>query len=426
MRYQFCWFGDTLSRTTIDRANFGSLFGLLLTMLCQPQLAVGQDLTSTNYLITTPSPVAVDDTSSTPLEVAKSLELIRQIGPEGAGFEEAQKAIKSLVNNEQATVIAVLKGMKGASPEAKNWLRSVASQIFERDRPKTGTMQDFFADRENDPDARYLVFRWLGEGDDALKQKMLDNATDDPSLPLRFLAIAKVLEKATKLNESDPNSAKKLLQTVLADSRNPEQLKSAVDALKGLDVEVDLAAQLGMFSEWYVVGPFDNTSGLGFDSKPEIEQMFLTDGAAAFSQLQTFEGKSGKVAWKAVTTDDPMGSVDLNPPLNNAKDAACYAFCKFSVTQACTADARLGTTNANKVWVNGELVTANEVYHAGSMVDQYIGQCKLNAGENWVLIKICQNAQTESWAQDWQFQFRVTDESGKPLEHQITSQIGKE
>jgi hypothetical protein len=36
-------------------------------------------------------------------------------------------------------------------------------------------------------------------------------------------------------------------------------------------------------------------------------------------------------------------------------------------------------------------------------------------GRNTVLIKVLQNAQTEPWAQDWQFQFRFTDLTGAGL-----------
>jgi hypothetical protein len=39
----------------------------------------------------------------------------------------------------------------------------------------------------------------------------------------------------------------------------------------------------------------------------------------------------------------------------------------------------------------------------------------LKKGTNRILLKICQNEQEESWAQDWKFQFRITDTSGKGL-----------
>ena len=353
------------------------------------------------------------------IEVAKSIELIRQVGPEGAGFDEARQAVANLMSNKQATPFAVLDGMSGASPEAKNWLRSVAGQLYERDQPAIDKLLAFFNDRQHDADARYLVFRWIAERDAQQKETLLDSASDDPSLPLRYLAIAKILAQAKEVSEAKPEKAKQLLQVVLNDGRNPEQLRSAADALKEMGQKVDLSKQLGMFTSWYVIGPLDNTDGQGFDDETEVEKKLLAEGVKAFQAESQFSGKSQNGTWQVASTDDAMGSLDLNPIFDNAKDATCYAFCRFTA-KAATADARLGSINANKVWVNGQLVTANEVYHAGSMVDQYIGNCELKDGENWVLIKICQNNQTEAWAQDWQFQFRITDDTGKPLELAVT------
>ena len=48
-------------------------------------------------------------------------------------------------------------------------------------------------------------------------------------------------------------------------------------------------------------------------------------------------------------------------------------------------------------------------------MDQYVGRGELKAGNNVILLKICQNEQTEAWAQDWKFQLRVCDASGKAI-----------
>jgi hypothetical protein len=36
----------------------------------------------------------------------------------------------------------------------------------------------------------------------------------------------------------------------------------------------------------------------------------------------------------------------------------------------------------------------------------------LKAGRNEILIKVCQNEQTDAWAQKWSFQLRVCDALG--------------
>jgi len=44
--------------------------------------------------------------------------------------------------------------------------------------------------------------------------------------------------------------------------------------------------------------------------------------------------------------------------------------------------------------------------------NKYVAAAKLRAGENVVLVKVCQNEQTESWARGWQFALRVCDATG--------------
>ena len=72
----------------------------------------------------------------------------------------------------------------------------------------------------------------------------------------------------------------------------------------------------------------------------------------------------------------------------------------------------IGTPCAYKLWVNGQPAGEREVYHSGNEIDQYSHSVELKSGENQLLLKVCQNEQTESWAQDWEFQLRVTDELG--------------
>ena len=104
--------------------------------------------------------------------------------------------------------------------------------------------------------------------------------------------------------------------------------------------------------------------------------------------------------------------VDLNEAIGKNMGAAAYAYAIFQSAKDQDAELRLGCINANKVWLNGELLTANEVYHALTAIDQYVSRARLKAGPNQILVKVCQNEQTESWAQDWQFQLRVCDSVG--------------
>ena len=75
-------------------------------------------------------------------------------------------------------------------------------------------------------------------------------------------------------------------------------------------------------------------------------------------------------------------------------------------------DLRLGSICAAKLWLNGKQLMEHDVYHSGTKIDQYVARGKLRAGANKILVKVCQNEQTESWAQDWSFQLRICDRVG--------------
>ena len=61
---------------------------------------------------------------------------------------------------------------------------------------------------------------------------------------------------------------------------------------------------------------------------------------------------------------------------------------------------------------NGKEVFSCEECHHGAEMDQYIIPVTLKAGRNELLLKVCQNEQTESWAQNWSFQARLCDSAG--------------
>jgi hypothetical protein len=107
--------------------------------------------------------------------------------------------------------------------------------------------------------------------------------------------------------------------------------------------------------------------------------------------------------------------VDLAKLYNNEKGCVVYGLAEVTSPSDVACELRVGCINAQKVWVNGELVIANEVYHTGMQVDQYIAPIKLKAGSNKILIKVCQNEQKDAWAQRYVFQARICDSTGKAL-----------
>ena len=68
------------------------------------------------------------------------------------------------------------------------------------------------------------------------------------------------------------------------------------------------------------------------------------------------------------------------------------------------------------MWVNGTLLFSRDEYHRGkTRIDQFIIEGKLQEGENEILLKVCQNEQTQSWTKQWEFNFRITDRTGSAI-----------
>lgn len=357
--------------------------------------------------------------SPTKNSLVNDLAVIKRIGGEAAGYDAAIDAAKRLSGQPSSAVGEILASMKNGSPLAKNWLRMIAADVADNDSFPQDLLRQFFADQSQDTEARHAAFQMLVANDSALKAKLLDGAADDPSLPVRYAAVATILDKAAKSKDSgDNDAAVQLFRLVVAQGRNPDQLQTAVKSLDALGEKVELADELGLIRRWFVMGTFDNTASANFETIYAPELSYTKDGRLPAEWLNAEaivvkpKGTVPAATTSLVISDDAMGVVNINPAFNKAKDVIAYCYAEFEVAQSVDAVARLGCITASKVWVNGKLAMANEVYHSGTMVDQYLGDCKLVPGVNSVLIKVCQNAQTEPWAQDWQFQFRLTDRFG--------------
>ena len=347
------------------------------------------------------------------INVEPLLAKVNAVGPKGAGHKEAMSAWKTLAMADAAQLPAVLSGMDGAGELSANWIRAAAESIAQRELRKGGklpvvALETFLRETKHAPRARRVAYELIAQVDATAEKRIIPTLLNDPSLELRRDAVAQVLdEAAAQLKDEKKDAAALAYRKAFAASRDLDQIKTSSEALGKLEQKVDLPLHFGFIMQWKLVGPFDNTEKKGFDVAypPEKE----IDLAAEYA------GKTGKVKWFDHTTKDPHGAVDLAALLNKEKGAITYAYHEFLSADERPAELRLGCINANKIWLNGELVSSNEVYHANTSIDQYIAKGKLKKGKNIILLKICQNEQTENWAQDWKFQLRVCDQIGTPI-----------
>jgi hypothetical protein len=344
--------------------------------------------------------------------VARQIAIIKAVGPKGKGHKEAHAAALQLQKTSIDNLNQVLAGMDGANPLATNWLRGVAeaiaqSHVQQGKKLPIGDLKTFFADTRHSPRGRRLAYELIASVDPDAEKRMIPALQTDPSLELRYDAIRLAMEQAAALEKEDKAAATKVYRDVFPNARDVEQTKQLAAKLKELGEKVDMPTRMGFVADWRVIGPFDNAQDSGWDKafEPEKEIDFAAE----------YKGSKGPVKWIEHHTEDEFGIVNLNKVLDKHKGAIAYAATEFISDKDQTVDIRLGCINANKVWVNGELVTANRVYHTGMVIDQYQGKAKLKKGKNLILVRISQNEQTEEWAQEWMFQLRVTDSLGGPV-----------
>ncbi len=347
---------------------------------------------------------------------------LRAVGPKGEGHTEATKAWQELSKADVAQLPEILAGMKGAGTLSENWFRAAVETVAGRELKSGGklpveALEGFLADTRQAPRARRLAYELVARIDETAESRLIPGLINDPSLELRRDAVASVLNEAAAAEEAtNKDAAIALYRKAFDASRALDQIKTASKKLAEFNQTVNVPRHMGFVMDWQLIGPFDNTDKKAFDVAYPPEQQIDLDA--------TYEGKVGKVSWKKHSTADQYGIVDLNEIFERPKDgndykltdehkgSIGYAVSTFDAEQARDVEIRIGCINANKVWLNGKLLTANEVYHSGMEVDQYVARGSLKNGNNQILVKVCQNEQEDSWAQRWQFQLRVCDELG--------------
>jgi len=353
-----------------------------------------------------------------------ALQTLSRVDAGRATQADAQTAWQVVAAQGTAEQIpTILAAMRDVGPLAENWLRAAVDTIAERQLQANGSLpierlEVFVLDKTQPPRGRRIAYEWLAKVDATIPERLLPQMLDDPSLELRYDAIERLLAKAKKSSDLPTESVESYrfekyqrvekYQRALRSARDKSQLRRCAEALKELGKAPNMAEQMGFLTAWKVIGPFDNTGRSGFDNVYPPEHKVDFDAV--------HKGKSGPVKWTDAVAEpedlDEIGKVDLNKALGEEKSVLAYAVATFVAVKNLQVECRYETLEATKLWVNGEQLAARNIYHSGGGLDQYIVSCRLHRGENQILIKVCQNEQTESWTKPWDFRLRVTDKLG--------------
>jgi hypothetical protein len=347
-------------------------------------------------------------------DLPELVKAVKAVGREGQGNVAALAAVAELAKQPLSAVLPLLEAIDSDQKLASNYLRGAIEEIVARETAAgkalpLADLEAFLAKTTNDPRARRFAFELIVKAAPERREPLIAGMTNDPSVELRREAVERLIDAAaTALKAEKKDEAKSLYQQALAAARAKDQVEAIRKPLEELGEKVDLAKHFGFLTTWRLIGPFDNKEKKGFPVAYAPETTLKFDAEV--------EGKDGqKLKWTDHTTADEYGVVDLNKVQSNFKGAITYAAAEYVSSVDREVEVRLGTPNAWKLWVNGEPLFGREEYHRGMELDQYKVRAKVKAGTNVILLKLCQNEQTEEWAQRWQFQLRICDRTGTAI-----------
>ena len=348
-------------------------------------------------------------------DLQTALDTLNAVGPQGQGNAAATRAWRQVAQADAAQVPKILTALDTANPLTANWIRTAVDAVCQRTLQNGGNLpQDalerFVLDTAHAPKGRRLAYEWLLQVEPDAEQRIVPRFLSDPSLELRRDAVARLIAQA----KASPDDEKpELLKQAFHAARDRDQVGAIAAALKELQIPVDLVAHDGLIVDWHVIGPFDNHEEAGFATVYPPERGV---------DLQTkHQGKRDSIGWVAHQSANPQGSIDLYAALadtlegKHEKEITAYATTVFHSPTEQTVQIRSSSFCALKIWVNDQLVSDHEVYHSGTSFDQYCGQATLKQGPNRILVKLCQNAQTQDWTNRFAFQLRICDAIGSGI-----------
>jgi hypothetical protein len=351
-----------------------------------------------------PASQAADD------ETARALAALKAVTKEGKGNEDAGPAWKTLVGKGGSALFPTLEAFSEANPTANNWLRAAVDAIAEKEsaggrKLPADKLEAFAKETKHAPSARRIAYELLLAQDATAKDRLLPGFLNDKSPELRRDAVAReldILEKAAR------PTIKADLEKLFTYTRDQDQVDLIAKKLEDNGGKASVTEHFGFVTHAALVGPFNNTDGKGFATQYPPE--------TAKDATGTFTGKdNAELKWKPGATRDKYGKFDLNKQLGKHKDAVAYALAVIVSEKETPCEVRATSLTSVKVFLNGKEIAARDEYHHGAPFDGIVGKGTLQKGENVLVLKVCQNNQTEAWAQDWFFQARVCDDTGGPL-----------
>ncbi len=175
------------------------------------------------------------------------------------------------------------------------------------------------------------------------------------------------------------------------------------------DKAIEQMRQTGMIDEnaWWMLGAFDNTVGIGYNTK------YIPEDTTQIDLNKKYEGIDGQISWKKFSDDAFDGFIDFGEDIDWR---VSYAMSIITSPKERKALFRFCSDDQSKIWLNGkEIFTDANAQTA--ILDKNTIPVTLKAGKNTILVKVCNERMS------WGFYLRVTDTDGIPVKDLKTNDV---
>ena len=225
----------------------------------------------------------------------------------------------------------------------------------------------------------------------------------------RFLQLMEVLTETIPLDANERMHANLVFSTFYHARNQPEEAEQYI-------------RESGVVPEraWWILGPFDNAGGIGYN------KTYISEDATEIDETLAYEGKDGKIGWKQGADETFDGYVDFAPifgfgeldqmlmaaqqPNPELDTVLAYAWTRVNSPDERQARIWISTFNNAKVWFNGKEVSTIDQELQFASDSHHTVPVTLHAGKNSILVKLA----GRQWG--WGFHLWVTDVDGFPLE----------
>ena len=154
---------------------------------------------------------------------------------------------------------------------------------------------------------------------------------------------------------------------------------------------------------WWILGTFDNTDGIGYDTA------YIPEDATAVDTSAKYNGIDGQISWQKSEDGTLDGYISL---WEDVDWGVAYAFATVTSPDERKVQFRFDSDDQGKIWLNGEEVFTHKRTRSAE-IDRDIIPVTLKPGKNSILVKVCEEEIT------WGFYLRITDTTGKPFDDLI-------